>query len=395
MQHFPVHQKAHVFCSVVPAAFRLLQTETKRLQERDIILFHRLVHADGITDIFLIKIPQQTISLRKTVIGVLLTSAAGHSAKKRITFQNPVPERTIPSCIKIKKSDSGLIIQLQHLWVILPKIPKIPVIGVCKIKALLLRKSPLFLPCLQKLQICLRPFFLQLYRFFITLHPFPAWHSERNGKKRAVFSAPFPLSACMQDNASEDGQNQRNTERRAQQLFSLLFPLPDGRKLPRIFQILFQLQTVLISVLRTKRSAFIENRLHPFTDSFTGLPKGMHTVQIRVVLRVCSGQQVNQRHSKCKNVGSLIALSGSVLLRSSIAFCSENDGVQTTFLLVFPGNSKINKSQLAVRSADHIGRLHVPVNNRRIPGVQILENITKLNADIRRFFLGKGAVFLQ
>ena len=84
-----------------------------------------------------------------------------------------------------------------------------------------------------------------------------------------------------------------------------------------------------------------------------------------------------------------------MLLRSSIAFRSENGGVQTPVLLVLPGNSEINQGQLPARSADHIRRLHIPVNDRRIPGVQILEDITELNADIRRFSFGKRAFFLQ
>ena len=173
------------------------------------------------------------------------------------------------------------------------------------------------------------------------------------------------------------------------QLFLLLSPVR-GIPLPVMLQRIEQFPAGLIPVLLPDPGAFQKDRLKSGRKGRIDAADGTQGVG------AFPCEQLKQHDPQTVDICPRIAVSLSViLLRRSIASGPQRNGILSLSSPVFPRSPKVNQHYIAVRLQHHIGRLHIPIDDRRLPPVQISQRITELFRPHKDFLPGLRPVFIQ
>ena len=103
-----------------------------------------------------------------------------------------------------------------------------------------------------------------------------------------------------------------------------------------------------------------------------------------------------QRSTQTVDIRAGIRLTHATeLLRGRIAHSAETGGIRKILLLELSGRAEVDEGHVAIRLEHDISGLHVPVNDGRLPGVEVPQHIAQLLGPLNDVLLRLGAVLLQ
>ena len=104
------------------------------------------------------------------------------------------------------------------------------------------------------------------------------------------------------------------------------------------------------------------------------------------------GQQLKQHDTQTVDIRPGVALPLLILLRRRVAAGSERHRVRRKLRSEFPGRPQINQHNGSVRLKHYVGRLHIPVYDRRRLSVQISQYLTELSGPVQYPFHRLGSL---
>ncbi len=85
----------------------------------------------------------------------------------------------------------------------------------------------------------------------------------------------------------------------------------------------------------------------------------------------------------------------AVLLGSCIPLCSETGGILNARGLEFSRRAEVNKGNISVRLEHDVCGLHIPVDDRRLAGVQVTKHVAQLLRPLDNILLTLGAACFE
>ena len=161
-----------------------------------------------------------------------------------------------------------------------------------------------------------------------------------------------------------------------------------------MFQRIQKFAAVLIAVIWIFLGTFQNDFLQAGGKFRIPIPDRIHL--IRRLTGIVAGKKMIKSCSQAINVGSGVGLSmTSILLRRCISLGSQTCSIRYTVFFKFPGRTKVDKHNLSIRFQHDIGRLHIPVDNRRLSGMKVRKHIAELFCPFDHIFLALGSIFFH
>ena len=148
----------------------------------------------------------------------------------------------------------------------------------------------------------------------------------------------------------------------------------------------------MIAVSGIDRGTFIQDADHLIRQTQLRVERGVINRFIRAWIH--SRQQIAHRRAERVDIRSLVCLT-DILLRRRKAFGAERNGIVAFIGLKDPRYTEVDDPQTAVGFHDHIGRLHITIDDRRRLMVQVGHRITQLNPPSDHPLLGLRTFFKQ
>ena len=155
-----------------------------------------------------------------------------------------------------------------------------------------------------------------------------------------------------------------------------------------------QLGAGLVSIRRIELRTLLDDSLQ--ARGQLRVPMANRIYLIGRLTGILPGDQMVERHAQAIHIRSGICLAFSTeLFRRSVSFRAQAHRVGQALVFVLPGDAKVDHLYISVGLQHNISRLHIPVNNGRLSGVQVFQRLAYLHCPFNDQFLRLCAVVLQ